>query len=146
MHKLERPTSFFNYPVKNFWKKEIDICVLGEDKEPKIAIELKFPRQGQHPEQMFASCIDIAFLEDLVDAGFELGIFLMVIDDPLFYSGRETGGIYRHFRSDVPIHGRISKPTGNRRCWVPVRGSYEVKWRRLKNGMKYWMAAIQKVR
>ncbi len=34
---------------------------------------------------MFAACQDIAFLEELVDAGFDEGLFVMLVDDELFY-------------------------------------------------------------
>lgn len=143
---FERPVTYFGYPAKNFWKKEIDICLVGPDKEPKLAVELKFPRQGQHPEQMFAACIDIVFLEELVDAGFQAGLFIMVVDDPLFYSGRETEGIYRFFRAGHPINGRISRPTGNRHSWIEVVGNYRVLWKHLSNRMSYWMTLIKKNR
>ena len=119
--------------------------MVGPDKEPKLAIELKFPRQGQHPEQMYAACIDIAFLEELVDAGFQTGFFLMVVDDRLFYNGRKIEGIYKFFRNGHTINGRISRPTGNSRSWIKIIGHYNVSWKHLKNGMNYWIATIQKI-
>jgi hypothetical protein len=42
-----------------FTKREIDIAIYTA-KQPRVlewAIELKFPRNGQHPEQMFSFCI-----------------------------------------------------------------------------------------
>jgi hypothetical protein len=73
--------------VTGLVKKEIDISVLPLDSSERVAIELKFPRNGQYPEQMFKCCQDIRFLEQLVDAGLAAGMFVMVVSDPLFYSG-----------------------------------------------------------
>jgi len=77
---------------------------------------------------MFNFCQDLAFLEQLVDAGFDAGYFVVAVDDHLFYSGPKQSGIYGHFRGSVPIHGRIVKPTGNRDETVEVCGSYDMKW------------------
>ncbi len=140
---FERPVSYFGFPAANFTKREIDICLLSPDKKPRVAVELKFPRQGQHPEQMFAACQDIAFLEELVAAGFEAGLFVMLVDDELFYGGRDQVGIYRFFRGGLPINGRIVRPTGQRDSWVQVRGSYSVRWDHLGNGISYWMAWVR---
>lgn len=139
---FERPISYFGFSSANFAKREIDICLVSPDRKPRIAIELKFPRQGPHPEQMFAACQDIAFLEQLVAAGFEAGLFLMLVDDELFYRGRDQAGIYRFFRRGLPIHGRIVRPTGQRDSWVEVRGSYPVRWSHLGGGISYWMSSV----
>lgn len=144
--RFERPISYFGFSGGNFSKKEIDICLLGPGKKAEFALELKFPRQGQHPEQMFAACVDIAFLEALVSAGFGGGLLLMVVDDELFYRGREQDGIYRFFRAGQPIHGRVVRPTGRRDSSVQVSGSYSVRWHHLPNGMSYWMAGVSSLR
>jgi hypothetical protein len=47
---------------------------------------LKFPRNGQYPEQMLNACKDVAFLEQLVERGFDGGLFVMAADDRLFYA------------------------------------------------------------
>lgn len=47
-------------------KLEIDIVVnKGRIMGPKYAVELKFPGNGQHPEQMFSFAKDIMFMEQL---------------------------------------------------------------------------------
>ncbi len=39
------------------WQQSIDVSF--------IPLELKYPRNGQHPEQMFSFCKEIAFVEEL---------------------------------------------------------------------------------
>ena len=81
--QFERRASFFGIKTK-LTKKEIDIALFHSNQEHKVAIELKYPRNGQHPEQMFKACQDIAFLEELCAEGFDRGFFVMVADDPPF--------------------------------------------------------------
>ena len=101
--QFERPVSFFDIKAQRLSKKEIDISVFTQDQVERIAIELKFPRNGQYPEQMFAACRDIAFLEELVRHGFTGGFFVMAADDPLFYQGAGQEGIYGCFRAGRPV-------------------------------------------
>lgn len=126
--QYERPVRFFDLRGPIFIKKEIDISVVSADASERIAIELKFPRNGQHPEQMFKFCEDISFVEQIVAAGFTAGYFIAAVDDPLFYSGSATG-IYSHFRAAVPLHGLVQKPTGTRDTTVSICGTYSVKWK-----------------
>lgn len=127
--RFERPVGFFFTPGSaTFVKKEIDICIVSSDKSERIAIELKFPRSGQYPEQMFKFCEDISFVEQIVAAGFTAGFFVAVADDPLFFSGSPVG-IYSHFRGGSPLHGTIQKPTGKQDEKVNICGSYTVEWR-----------------
>ncbi|MGH9532908.1 MAG: hypothetical protein ACRD2Q_11000, partial [Terriglobales bacterium] len=106
-------------------------------------IELKFPRSGQYPEQMFKACQDLAFLEELVSAGFDGGLFLMAADDRLFYEGSDRGGLYSCFRAGRPICGPISKPTGDRNACVTIRGKYTLIWREA-NAMRYSYIAVNR--
>lgn len=129
--QFERPSNFFGIASHQLLKKEIDIAVFSQDHVYKAAIELKFPRNGQYPEQMFSACKDVAFLEQLVDRGFDLGLFVMAADDRLFYEGSDTGGVYSHFRSGTPICGLIQKPTGTKDQSFAVRGSYILNWHQL---------------
>ena len=69
----------------------------GDKPIPHYAIELKYPRNGQHPEQMFSFCKDITFAEELVEAGSRHAAVIIFADDPLFYRGR-SNGIYGYFR------------------------------------------------
>jgi hypothetical protein len=64
--QFERNVSFF-FSGSTFVKKEIDIAIFSPDKSIlDCAIELKFPRNGQYPEQMFSFCRDILFAEQLL--------------------------------------------------------------------------------
>lgn len=116
--------------TSNFVKKEIDIVAYkGKDelKAEKIAIELKFPRNGQYPEQMFSFVEDIKFMEQVkrVD-GFKTFVVVLV-DDKNFYENNKRQpvpyGIYSYFRSDkksekkevcIPANTIINKPTGKK--------------------------------
>jgi hypothetical protein len=89
--RFERNVSSLFASTSQFKKKEIDICICSQDGAQKdSAFELKFPRNGQHPEQMFSFCKDIAFLEQLKQAGFLKTYFLVFVDDILFYEGATT--------------------------------------------------------
>jgi hypothetical protein len=140
--QFERPVSFFGLQRSRFVKKEIDISVFAPKQLDKYAIELKYPRNGQRPEQMFKACQDICFLEQLRHNGFAECYFIMVADNPLFYSQGEGTGIYKFFRAGFPIHGHIQKPTGARDDAVEVIGSYPVVWNDIDNDRRYAMVAI----
>lgn len=126
--QFERPVSFFQKPSFAYVKKEIDITVFGPDRSERVAIELKFPRNGQYPEQMFSACCDLVFLEQLVSGGFAAGLFVMAVDDHRFRTGREVSGVYACFRGAAPITGTIAKPTGKTATSIDVRGSYTIDW------------------
>lgn len=59
--QFERNTKFFG--IETTTKHEIDIVIYNEYE--KMAIELKFPLNGQYPEQMFSFIKDICFMEEL---------------------------------------------------------------------------------
>ena len=139
--QFERNVSFFGFNKTMFEKKEIDISIFTSAKNPMKAIELKFPRNGQHPEQMFSFCKDIAFLEQLVEAGFEKACFIAFADDPLFYRG-SSHGIYEYFRSGLPLTGEIRKPTGKSDKAVTIYGEYQIEWHPVKGDLKYTMIEI----
>lgn len=46
--------------------------IFNHDKTEKYAIEIKFPTNGQYPEQMFIFCKDIKFLEELKNNDFPI--------------------------------------------------------------------------
>jgi hypothetical protein len=140
--QFERPASFFGLDHTSLEKKEIDITIFESTTGDKHAIELKYPRKGQHPEQMFKACQDICFLEQLRRYGFGTSFFVMVVDDPLFYSGKGVQGIYRHFRRADTINGLIQKPTGNQDYTLEIRGNYTVSWNIVKGTTRYSVIAI----
>jgi hypothetical protein len=111
-----------------FTKKEIDIAVFTPNiLTMRCAIELKFPRNGQHPEQMYSFCRDICFAEELKKAGFARSYLIIFVDDHLFCSGNGEG-IYGYFRKNRKLCGTIEKPTGKRNDTIKLKGIYHVSW------------------
>ena len=78
--QFERNTKYFG--IKGTIKHEIDI-VAYNDKE-KYAVELKYPVNGQYPEQMYSFIKDILFMEQLKDDGFDATYSLTVVNDKNF--------------------------------------------------------------
>ena len=142
--QFERNVDFFKFDKTfSFVKREIDISVFSADPmRRKWAIELKFPRNGQYPEQMFSFCRDIVFVEQLKAAGFSHAGLLIFADDHLFWSGR-TDGIYGFFRGRAPLHGAVRKPTGARDVELTIRGSYHVEWANVAERVRF--AAVEVV-
>jgi hypothetical protein len=140
--QFERNVLYFNNYKNEFIKREIDIAVFSPDKaDLKMAIELKFPRNGQIPEQMFSFCKDIAFVEELIDAGFKETGLLIFVDSHLFYQGPKEG-IYAHFRGHEPITGTIKKPTGKKDKYVNIKGNYRIDWFDLNTQIKYALVTV----
>lgn len=145
--QFERNVEYFFKEEKEFVKKEIDISVFekNEISETKIAaIELKFPRNGQYPEQMFSFCKDIKFAEELTKAGFKEAFVVIFVDDHLFYEDKKENKepIYQYFRGKdenglikayKPLSGEIQKPTGNKKEKVVLSGSYKIEWHPVVN-------------
>ena len=108
-----------------------------------MAIELKFPRNGQYPEQMFSFVKDLVFLEQLKAAGFGQAALVIFADDPLFYEG-PTSGIYDYFRArkgtlvaEQKLCGQITKPTGSRDEELLLHGEYLVTWKPVRDKLRY---------
>jgi hypothetical protein len=128
---------------KHFEKREIDIAIVSSDgNDKRYAVELKYPRNGQHPEQMFSFCKDIKFAEELRDAGFESTAVVIFAEDRLFYEG-SPAGIYGLFRAGHPIHGRIQKPTGAKDAYVDIKGSYIAQWHEVLGDLKFCVVEIK---
>jgi hypothetical protein len=148
--QFERSVSFFfpNAQKASFTKWEMDVAVFSNDPaNPLFSLELKFPRNGQHPEQMYSFCTDIAFLEELVLAGFPRAALLIFADDPKFYEGKlneDSSPLYGFFRQGRPIHGEIQKPTGRKDGFVTVKGNYTVKWQTIKGPLKYALVEVDR--
>ncbi len=141
--QLERNVDFFSLKKHSFLKKEMDIVVFSAiPPPPKHCIEVKFPRNGQYPEQMFAACRDVRFLEQLVAASFGPSYFLMLADDHNFWEGRTVSGIYSMFRGDEPIRGEVTKPTGSKDEVLHFADEYPVTWNDLRDGMKYLLIEV----
>ena len=142
--QFERNVSFFDLGKTKFAKKEIDIVVYSDKNAPDVAIELKYPRNGQHPEQMLHFCKDVQFIEQLKLAKFTEAYSLIFADDKLFYSGSHDG-IYGFFRGGKMLSGAIGKPTGANKGKIEahIAGSYAITWRPVKDKMKYTLIQAQ---
>ena len=141
--QLERNVSFFGLNKADYAKREIDISVFkNPSSSPKIAIELKYPKNGQYPEQMFSFCKDIQFAEQLKQAGFEEAYVVIFAENPLFYQGNPSS-IYGFFRGGRNLTGIIQKPTGAGNATVKIKGSYTVRWRPVARLLKYTVIKVQ---
>lgn len=136
--QFERNTKFFD--ITETIKHEIDIVVYN-DKE-KYAVELKYPVNGQYPEQMYSFIKDILFMEQLKDNGFDATYSLTMVNDKNFYSGKKTDGIYTYFRGGDVLQGTIDKPTGKREESVALKKRYKIKWEGKTDYLKYYIVDI----
>ena len=130
-------------------KRNIDVVIFHGDSiidlstsEDKYAIELKFPTNGQYPEQMFKFIQDIAFMEEAQGLGntmqnaswFNGSFCLTFADDPNFYhqTGRKVSkSIYKYFRNcpNPPITGQIANPIANSNPkQLNIVRTYTVNW------------------
>jgi len=141
--QLERNIDCFNVDRDRFLNKEMDIVVFDVDRKEKHCIELKFPTQGQHPEQMFSACKDVRFLEQLIQSGFGDCYFMMFADDHLFYVDKGDDGIYRLFRKEKLISGEVRKPTGKRDEVLHFDREHKIEWRTLENNLKYFVIELK---
>lgn len=156
-------TDWIKVEQKKFCKHEMDILIFKNfdlDSE-KYAIELKFPRNGQYPEQMYSFIKDIKFMEQ-VNEKFNIKTFVLtLVDDKNYYikTGHEKDkSIYWYFRSendteksetitakqDIEKNTTIQKPTGNKakndnesdEKWLEIKldNSYKkVEWKSILN-------------
>lgn len=131
--QFERNARFFN--IQRTIKHEIDIVVYNDVE--RYAIELKYPLNGQYPEQMFSFIKDVRFMEEVKAAGFDHTYALTLVEDERFYSGIKQDGIYAFFRGDKKIHGIVEKPTGSKREEINIDGTYKVEWRHCGSGKFY---------
>lgn len=90
-------------------KREIDIYIKHMDKE-KYAVELKFPKNGGYPDEMYEFVKDIKFMQILKNYGFTKTFCVTVVgleeekeqtkyNPRLFYEGKsKENHIFRYFR------------------------------------------------
>ena len=142
--QFERNVSYFGMDQTATLKREIDISVFSDPQNAIAALELKYPRNGQYPEQMFSFCKDIAFLESLVASGFQRAFFVAFADDRLFWEGRGEG-IYEFFRLGRELHGTIAKPTGKENFTVEIRGKYKIHWKPVIRTLRYASVTVSAV-
>lgn len=135
--EFERNIKFFK--LNDTIKKEIDIVIYNNNE--KFAIELKFPRNGQYPEQMYSFVKDIRFMEELKQSGFDNTYCLTLVDDKNFYSGKMIDGIYSFFRAGKIIAGTIDKPTGKNIQSITLSDEYQISWKPC-NDMQYYILKL----
>ncbi len=138
--QFERNTKFFG--ISGAIKHEIDIVVFN-DKE-RYAIELKYPVNGQYPEQMYSFVKDIRFMEYLKDYGFDGTYCLTMVKDKNFYSGRNNNGIYGYFRGNNILCGKINKPTGNSADCMQLEKEHQIIWEGTAEVLRYYIDKINK--
>jgi len=141
--QLERNIDYFNLHHENYIKKEMDIVIFATDRIEKQCIELKFPTQGQYPEQMFSACKDIKFLEQLIKSDFENCYFMMFADDHLFYEEKDGGEIYKMFRVEKLIKGEVRKPTGKKDELLHFDREYKIEWQTLRDSLKCFIIEVK---
>ena len=136
--QFERNTKFFG--IRGTIKHEIDIVIYNECE--KYAIELKYPLNGQYPEQMYSFIKDICFMEQLRSAGFDGTYAVTLVNDKNFYSGQKRDGIYSFFRENNVITGPIEKPTGKKDEIVTLNGEYIIQWEGEDDSLRYYVLSL----
>lgn len=136
--QFERNVSYFGIYTGTI-KKEIDIVIFSPDKTEKYAIELKYPRNGQYPEQMYAFTKDILFMEQLKSLQFTSTAAVTLVDDRAFYEGESNSGIYQYYRGGKTINGQIFRPTGRTKDTehIDINGTYCIEWIPVGKSMYY---------
>ena len=137
--QFERNTDFFS--IRNTVKREIDIVVYNNSE--RYAIELKFPLNGMYPEQMFSFVKDICFMEQLKLEGFTNTYCMTVVRERPFYAGTKQDGIYAFFRTNTPITGTITKPTGSKHEAYTIQGTYPIHWKPCGKNTMYYVVDIK---
>ena len=137
--QFERNTKFFG--LAGLVKHEMDIVIYNDTM--KFAVELKYPLNGQHPEQMFSFVKDICFMEQLRLQGFDRTYCLTVVKDKKFYDGVKKDGIYAYFRDGKSVKGVITKPTGAKDEIVKIERDYNIDWIGAGKEYKYYIVEIE---
>ena len=134
--QLERNISYFGLNKASFLKKEMDVVIFNGSESERYCIEIKFPTNGQYPEQMFSICKDIKFLEQLKENGFAKSYELVIVDSDVFLINKGGNEIYDMFRKDKLLRGKIVKPTGQRDEEVTLSNVYKLAWNDLSGDLK----------
>jgi len=156
-NNLEYSTILFEKNVKSFnggkifknWEKhEIDIVIIDNLTNKKYAVELKFPLNGQYPEQMFQFTKDICFMEQVKKyIKFEKTFCLTLVNDYNFYEAnknQKTDGIYKYFRIRSKLSGLIKDPVNHKNSLpkeIKLSGNYNINWKSINNNkyLKYYL-------
>jgi hypothetical protein len=145
-------------------KHEVDLIIIKKEKDKiteKYAIELKFPINGQYPEQMKKFIADINFMKRLYDAwdkekaGKINTYCLTLVNDNLFYEATKRSSkkdLYKLFRGkeitddtpEITAQERIIKDDKNK---AKVTLNNAIQWNSLstqndKNDIWYYLINI----
>lgn len=142
---FEKNVSAYSINKTDMYKSEIDLVAEKDGK--KYAIELKYPKNGQYPEEMYSFINDIAFTQQLLKV-FDKTYCLTLVDDQNFcckqnYKGTrlKVDGIYEHFRhfsnKDYMYtlsEGPYDKPTGEKTDkQVKTLKNAKYQWKQIRN-------------
>ena len=112
---FEKNTKTFLDNYSGLSKCEVDLIIIGKNKKDaikeKYAIELKFPINGQYPEQMKKFIEDMKFMKEIYDVWKDENLedcntyCLTLVNDSNFYivsnrENKENKDLYYQFRSE----------------------------------------------
>lgn len=150
---FEKNVRSYGISKENLYKSEIDL--VAEKNGKKYAIELKYPKNGQYPEEMYSFIIDIAFTQQLLNTHntkvFDKTYCLTLVDDQNFCCKKSKKNralvctrIYQYFRHfpnttyTLP-KGTYNKPTGGE-TGIPVTTSKAAvyQWQQIGNQNRWY--------
>lgn len=93
---------------------------------------------------MYSFVKDIKFIEELKNRGFTKTAAVALVSDRPFYEGRNNKGIYKFFKEEYSIYGRIFKPTGvgKNKDSIALTIRYDFIWQDLSDDRKYYIIEI----
>ena len=96
---------------------------------------------------MYKFIEDIKFVEQIKELGFNNTYTIVLVKDKCFYckdSKYSKLGIYKYFRSDNMICGRIFKPTASEKDikYIDIKGKYSIHCKDTMNRYKYYCVAL----
>lgn len=133
---------------KSLIKIRMDIYIWNTATGEQLAIELKFPRAGQVPIQIYQFSKDVKFLEQLKEHyEFSRGYSVVFVDNKNFYEGEELSEpVYEYFRTKKVLPGftTISIPVGKKKGdgRFSLTRDYPIEWKDSRDGMKYYILEV----
>jgi len=93
---------------------------------------------------MYSFVKDLKFMEELKHLGFSRTYSLVLVSDRPFYQGDNISSIYKFFRKEFRLYGKINKPTGEKKNDenIELTGNYQFEWQSLDSNRKYYMIEI----
>ncbi|MBO1511132.1 hypothetical protein [Metabacillus bambusae] len=83
-------------------------------------------------------------MEEVKERGFTKTAAVVFVSDKLFYDGKLTEGIYKHFRNEFALYGDVFKPTGiNKNAeYVSLSKRHDFRWESLDEQRKFYIIEI----